>query len=124
MVSTLFIALLLTMMMFLVIESLRRDILFRNIRWTNEQLKEFTADFLGDVRRFDIFLVRQLRERIQRDFIYEQGIENFELVMLDSRSIKIAYQIEGIWEEIEISTEADEVELKNTELSYSYGTFE
>ena len=113
------IATLLTLVVFVTFENIRRDVLHRNMLWINDQVKEYTAAFLGDMKIFDVFLVKQLREKMEKDFIKKQGIDHFELMMLDSRRIKIGYELEGAWEEIEISTEFDRVELVvHTEFSY------
>lgn len=112
MTSAVFVAAMITFLIFVTVENLRRDFLFRNIKMINEGLRQFISEYLGDTRRFDIFMVKHLRERIMEDFVQKEGLETFELSMIDSSTLKIVYEIDGEVEELNVTTDFGRVEIK------------
>ena len=112
MTNAVFIAGMVTFLIFVTVESLRRDFLFKNIKIINEELRQFISAYLGEAKRFDIFMVRNLRQRIMEDFALKEGLETFELSMIDSSTLKIIYEIDGEIEEINVTTDLGKVEIK------------
>lgn len=112
MTNAVFIAGMVTFLIFVTVESLRRDFLFKNIKIINEELRQFISEYLGEAKRFDIFMVRNLRQRIMEDFALKEGLETFELSMIDSSTLKIIYEIDGEIEEINVTTDLGKVEIK------------
>ncbi|KXG76414.1 hypothetical protein [Thermotalea metallivorans] len=111
MLGAVVIATFITMILFIAIENFRRDMTLRHIFIINEKLKDFVSNYLGEIQRFDIFLVKNLREKIKEDFMKEEQIDYLELSMIDSRHLKIAYEVDGTREEVEISTALGKVEI-------------
>lgn len=116
MLSAIVIATFITMILFITIENFRRDMTLRHIFIINEKLKDFVSNYLGEIQRFDIFLVKNLRERIKEDFMKQEQIDHLELSMIDSRHLKIAYEVDGTREEVEISTALGKVEITEVKM--------
>ena len=112
MTNAVFIAGMVTFLIFVTVENLRRDFLFKNIKIINEELRQFISEYLGEAKRFDIFMVRNLRQRIMEDFALKEGLETFELSMIDSSTLKIIYEIDGEIEEINVTTDLGKVEIQ------------
>lgn len=112
MTSEVFIAAAITFLIFMTVENLRRDFLFRNIKVINEGLRQFISEYLGEAKGFDIFIVKNLRERLIEDFARKEGLETFELSMIDSNTLKIVYEIDGEIEEINVVTDFGKVEIR------------
>lgn len=99
------------MILFVTLENFRRDMTLKHILTVNERLREFISGYLGDLSGFDVFMVKSLRDRIREDFMHQEQIDHFEISMIDSRHLKIAYEIDGTREEVEISTALGKVEI-------------
>ncbi|MBB6214077.1 hypothetical protein HNQ80_000146 [Anaerosolibacter carboniphilus] len=111
MLSSIIIAGFITMILFVTLENFRRDMTLKHILTVNERLREFISGYLGDLSGFDVFMVKSLRDRIREDFMHQEQIDHFEISMIDSRHLKIAYEIDGTREEVEISTALGKVEI-------------
>lgn len=124
MVSSMVIAGFITMIIFVTLENFRRDMTLRHILTINERLRDFISRDLGNLSGFDVFMVKSLRDRIREDFMRREQIDHLELSMIDSRHLRIAYEIDGTREEVEISTTLGKVEITEMKMPEEVGEFE
>ncbi len=112
MLNSIVMACFITIIIFIIVENFKKDIQIQSIHKTNDKIRDFISEYLGEIKSFDIFIVQQLREEIYKDFIKLQKIHLFELMMIDSQHLQISYEINGIREDIEVSTEWGIVEIR------------
>ncbi|MDF2545230.1 MAG: hypothetical protein K0R93_128 [Anaerosolibacter sp.] len=124
MLSSIIVAGFITMIIFVTVENFRRDMTLRHILTVNERLKEYISGCVGELSGFDVFMVKSLRDRIREDFINQEQIDHFELSMIDSRRLKIVYEIDGTREEVEVSTALGRVEITEMTMPEEVGEFE
>ncbi len=124
MVSSMVIAGFITMIIFVTLENFRRDMTLRHILTINERLRDFISRDLDNLSGFDVFMVKSLRDRIREDFMRREQIDHLELSMIDSRHLRIAYEIDGTREEVEISTTLGKVEITEMKMPEEVGEFE
>jgi hypothetical protein len=113
-----------TMIIFVTLENFRRDMTLRHILTINERLREFISSDLDNLSGFDVFMVKSLRDRIREDFMQREQIDYLELSMIDSRHLRIAYEIDGTREEVEISTTLGRVEITEMKMPEEVGELE
>ena len=124
MLSSMVIAGFITMIIFVTLENFRRDMTLRHILTINERLRDFISRDLDNLSGFDVFMVKSLRDRIREDFMRREQIDHLELSMIDSRHLRIAYEIDGTREEVEISTTLGKVEITEMKMPEEVGEFE
>ncbi|MEW9123185.1 MAG: hypothetical protein AB2421_10780 [Thermotaleaceae bacterium] len=112
MTNAILIAAMVTFVIFVTIENLKRDFLIRNIKIINHRLGQFISNHLGEEKDFDIFMVKHLRHRIQEEFAKTEGLEALELSMIDSNTLKIVYQLDGEVETLKVTTEKGKIRIK------------
>ncbi len=118
MISSIFTALIITIIIAFIIENLKLNFQIRRIYYVNMKIKNTLQKILKGKREFDIFLINDLRKVFDKELVKENMIDKYELYKVSDMKIRIVYSIGLIFQELEVTSRNGRIQLDEKVLNY------
>lgn len=102
MLNTIVIALWLTILLKLLLDSMRTKAAYANMRQVNRQLESRLMNLMADISDVSVFSVRDLRDTLMEEFVKPRLIDDLELYRVDAHHIHMKYRKETAEQEFQI----------------------
>ncbi len=105
MLNTIVIALWLTILLKLLMDSMKTKAVYANVQQVNRQLESRLMSLMSGFSDVNVFSVRDLRNILMEEFVKSQLVDDLELYRVDAHHIHIKYRKETAEQEFQIHVE-------------------
>lgn len=105
MLNTIVIALWLTILLKLLLDSMKTKAVYANVRQVNRQLESRLMHLMSGISDVNVFSVRDLRNTLMEEFVKPRLIDDLELYRVDAHHIHMKYRKETAEQEFQIHVE-------------------
>ncbi|WP_073152725.1 hypothetical protein [Paramaledivibacter caminithermalis] len=104
-------SLIITIFIGFIIESFKLSFTLRKVEIINLKMKRIISRTLMDKKYFDIFLINNLRQIFNEEFLNTKVVDKYELYKVDDSKIKVKYFKGDVMEELEILAGEGQIQL-------------
>lgn len=109
MLNTIVIALWLTILLKLLLDSMKTKAVYATMRQVNRQLESRLMNLMSDISDVNVFSVRDLRDILMEEFVKPRLIDDLELYRVDAHHIHMKYRKETAQQEFQIRVERNRI---------------
>lgn len=112
MLSTIVIALWLTMLLGFLVESMKTKAVVAHVRQVNRQLESRMMSLMSGISDVSVFSVRDLRNTLMEEFVKPRLIDDLELYRVDAHNIHMKYRKETAEQEFQIHVDRNRFQME------------
>lgn len=107
MLNTIIISLWLTMLLGLMLESMRTKVSYSQVRQVNRQLENRLMAMTTGVSNLSVFHVRDFRNALMEEFVKQKVVDELEMYLVDPHHLHLKYRKEKAQQEFEVHVDRD-----------------